>query len=191
MAIIFIFHGIEGNDQNNWFPWLKKELELLGHQIVVPNLPNPNYPQLKEWLDFVVNNYADKLKSNLHHDLIFIGHSLGVPFILSLLEKYSIKTAFLVAGFCSPVNNKYQERMASFTDNKFNLLKIKKHCPRFIILNSDNDPYISLEKSKELADNLQVKSILIKNGGHLNKKAGFEQFPLLLEEIKKGLGNYS
>ncbi|MBI2112173.1 alpha/beta hydrolase [Candidatus Woesearchaeota archaeon] len=187
MATIFIFHGIEGSDKENWFPWLKKELGLLGHQVFVPNFPNSDSPNVQEWMDFFAQNYADKLTK----DSVFIGHSLSVSFILSLLEKYSVKAAFLVAGFCSPVNNKYQERMVSFTDKEFDWKTVKKHCPKFVIFNSDNDPYITLEKSQELADNLQVKAILIKNGGHLNKKSGFAEFPLLLEEIKKWLGNYS
>ena len=41
MANIFIIHGTEGYPEENWFPWLKKELEQKGHIVFVPQFPTP------------------------------------------------------------------------------------------------------------------------------------------------------
>jgi predicted alpha/beta-fold hydrolase len=33
---IFIFHGTEGHPKENWFPWLKSELEAKDYNVIVP-----------------------------------------------------------------------------------------------------------------------------------------------------------
>ena len=37
----FIIHGIYATPEANWFPWLKKELESRGNEVIVPKFPTP------------------------------------------------------------------------------------------------------------------------------------------------------
>src|SRR3989344_4874506 len=94
MANVFIIHGVGGYPEENWFPWLKKQLEQLGHNVVVPQFPTPENQTLSSWLEVL-----EQYKQFLTPATIFVGHSLGVPFVLNILEKYPAKAAFLVAGF--------------------------------------------------------------------------------------------
>ena len=79
---VFIIHGIHGSPEENWFPWLKKKLELEGCKVFVPRFTNPENPKLNEWLKFF-----DNYKKYLNENSIVIGHSLGVAFLLKVLEK--------------------------------------------------------------------------------------------------------
>lgn len=184
MANIFIIHGAEGNPEENWFPWLKKELESLGHQVFVPQFPTPNGQTLGNWLE-IFDNY----EQDLNEDSIVIGHNLGVPFLLNVIEslQHPISATFLVAGFTGSVDNKFNDSMKTFAQRDFNWDLIKSNCKKFYIYHSDNDPYIPLEKAEELANNLSNNVTLVEDAGHFNTSSGYDKFELLLEEIKTEL----
>lgn len=179
MANIFVIHGIEGHPKENWFPWLQKELETLGHKVLIPQFPTPENPTLSHWLETL-----KQYKEFLTPATIFIGHSLGVPFILNVLEKYPAKAAFLVAGFIGETGNRFDNSMKTFAQKSFNWSQIKNNCQNFIIFHSNNDPYVNLEKAEELANFLEAEVNVVEGAGHFNKAAGYETFDLLLEKIK-------
>ena len=175
----FIIHGISGHSQENWFPWLKKKLEELGHLVIIPNFPNPDNPKLGEWLDYF-NQYQEQLDENS----ILVGHSLGAPFLLSILEKQKVKAAFFVAGFCSLPENEFKDKMSDFIKN-YDWEKIRQNCDYSFVFHSDNDPYVSIEKGKELVRNLNGDLTVVSGAGHFNSSAGYNKFELLLEKIKE------
>ena len=182
MSKIFLIHGAYGNPQENWFPWLKKELEKDGHQVIVPAFPTPKNQNLNNWL-VIFDHYFGEIDE----ETIFVGHSLGPAFILSILERIDVqvKACFFVAGFIGLLNDDLDKINHTLTDKNFDWAKIKKNCQKFYLMNSDNDPYISLTKAEELANHLDTKLEIIKNAGHFNAKAGYLEFPKLLEDIKR------
>jgi len=185
MTDIFIIHGAYGNPKENWFPWLKSELEKLDCRVFVPKFPTPENQSLKSWLE-VFGNY----KQYLNESSIVVGHSLGPAFLLNILEKLDrpIKAAFFVSGFLDLLGNPdFDDINKSFVEKSFDWQKIKQNCPNFFVFHSDNDPYVPLEQAKKLAKNLGVDLILVKNAGHFNEKAGYTNFKLLLEKIKNEL----
>ena len=185
MLNIFIIHGAYGNPEENWFPWLKRELEELGYNALVPRFPTPENQTLESWM-MVFSDYRKYLDKNS----IVIGHSLGSAFLLNVLENLDIKirAAFFVSGFIGHLNNlEFDEINKSFTERSFDWDKIKKNCRRFHVFHGDDDPYVPLEKARELAKNLNANLTVIRNGGHLNEKSGYLRFDLLLEEIKNKL----
>jgi len=186
---IFIIHGSYGNPQENWFPWLKQELEKLGHAVFVPEFPTPKDQNLENWMG--------EFQEGMHYHLldeesVFVGHSLGPAFILSVLEELEIpkpiRACFFVAGFIGKLNNpEFDEINKTFAEKEFNWERIKKNCERFVMYHSNNDPYVPIEKAKELSEKLNCKLKVIKGAGHFNEKAGYTEFKLLLEDIKKEL----
>lgn len=178
---IFLVHGAFGSPEGNWFPWLKKELENVGHTVFSPKFPTPINQTLESWIT-VFEPYFEQLDE----ESVLIGHSLGCAFVLNILERIEVKVkkVILVAPFAGFLDNpKFDEVNKTFLDRNFNWDNIKRNCMEFRILYSDNDPYIPEERVLEISKNLGIEPVLIKDGGHLNKKAGFSEFPKLLELI--------
>jgi uncharacterized protein len=173
---VIIIHGVGGHPQENWFPWLKKELEEIGHKVGIPQFPKPE--TLPSWLEIIKAYNIDK-------ETILVGHSLGVPFILNILEKSVCHSAFLVSGFVGKLDNEFDNVTKTFAQKEFEWSSIKKNCSHFEIFHSDNDPFVKIEKAYELQKNLNCELTIIKNGGHLNQSSGFTKFSELLKKIKK------
>lgn len=180
---LFIFHGTMGSPEGNWFPWLERELKKLEIEVFVPRFPTPEGQSLDNWLK-VLGQYREKINSKT----IFVGHSMGPAFIFRVLERWKIKikAAILVAPFDDFLGlPDYDRLVKTFIDRSFNWGKIRRNCPELIIFAGDDDPYIPREQTLRIAKNLGIKINWIKGGKHLNKEAGYVQFPEVLEEIKK------
>ena len=183
MSNIFLIHGSHGHPKNNWFPWLKAELKKLGHTVFIPHFPTPKNQTLDHWL-----KVFKKYEKHIDKNTIFIGHSLGAPFILNLFEKIKkpVKSTFLVAGFTGLLKSKkFDPLIKTFSDRKFNWQKLKQKSQKFHVFHSNNDPYVPLAKGRQLAKNLKAKLTLIKNAGHFNSESKWLQFKQLLRKIKK------
>ena len=181
MKTAFIFHGILGYPEENWFPWLTQELEHMGYVASVPAFPNPNMPRLDEWMDFFVKKYADTINA----ETVLIGHSLGTAFALAVVERYPTRALFSVAGFTDEMHNEFANDMKTFTDHPFDWDAIRANCQRFYVLHGSNDPYVPVQKAKDLSAQLDCDLTLIEGAGHCNAAAGYTEFPLLLDMIKQ------
>ncbi len=179
---VFIFHGTKGHPKENWFPWLKRELELLGCNVFVPQFPTPENQDPEHWFE-VFKKYEDLYSP----DTILVGHSLGGAFLLRVLEKYDtkIKAAYCVAAPIGILPLKNYKGDKPFIEEPFDWELIKTHADKFYVFHSDNDPLVCLGNGEELAKNLGVDLILVKNAGHFNTEVGYKKFELLLENIKR------
>lgn len=189
MRNIFIIHGSYGNPQENWFPWLKKELSKLGHKVFVPQFPIPKNDseghELKQWIE-TFNDY----KSYLDKDSVIIAHSRGCSFAFQLLPALGIKIdgLFLVGPFVDydqwrpDVYTKYD----SFQAKPYLWKRLRQLINYTEIFQSTND-VIPISEGQFIADWLHGKINIVKNAGHFNvaydKK--FVKFPFLLEQVKK------
>ncbi|MDO8553578.1 MAG: alpha/beta fold hydrolase [Candidatus Micrarchaeota archaeon] len=181
MTNVFIIHGTGGHPEENWFPWLKKELETLGCKVIIPQFPTPENQTPETW--FAV---FDKYKEHFTSDTILIAHSLGGAFALRILErsKITIKAAFFVGTPVGVRPIKNWDGDLPFIGKPFDWNKIKSHTHRSIVFHSNNDPYVSLGNGELLAEKLDVQLTFIKNAGHFNRTSGYEKFEELLKKVK-------
>jgi uncharacterized protein len=185
MVSIFLIHGAYGSPDENWIPWLKEELEKLNCRVFVPKFPTPDGQTLDGWI-----GAFSEYKKYFDENSIVVGHSLGVAFLLNVLENIEkpVKAAFFVSGFVDFLNNKdFDIPNKTFIDRGIDWKSIRKNCKTFFVFHSDNDPYVPLEKAKKIADCLGVDIILVNGAGHFNTEMGYNKFDLLLEGIKNEL----
>lgn len=180
-----IIHGTKGSSQGNWIPWLVEKFNHLNIKSVAPDFPTPENQSLENWLAVL-----EKSKIILDENSIVIGHSLGVAFLLSVLERQgkTIAGAYFVSGFMGLLQNpEFDNLNRTFVEKDFDWQKIKEQCGQFRIVHSDNDPYVPLLKAEELARDLNSEIIVVPKAGHFNSESGFRDFPFLLELIKRDL----
>jgi len=119
----------------NFFPWLKEELERRGHKVQAPQLPNTDNPTVPEQVEYVLENISfDK-------DTILLGHSLGAPVALKVVEALSkpIRKLILAAGFIDPHFKDHSRPFENTFDWKFNAEKIKTNTKEVVFLRASND----------------------------------------------------
>jgi len=173
-----VLHGISGNPEQFWFPWLRKRLEEKGYKVWTPQLPESDNPQIELWLPYILE------KGSFSEETVVIGHSAASPAILALLEKLTvkIKQAILVAAYFEPVN-----AVTGILKNQYDWELIKSHVEDLIIINSDNDPWGCNDKEGlRLFQNIGGTLILRHGEGHMGSemyKQPYKEFPLLVKLI--------
>lgn len=184
---IVIVHGAFGHPFENWFNWMKVELEKLGVECFVPQLPTPNGQELQNWLHL----FNSTILPIINPDTILIGHSLGAAFLLRWLEQtnQTVSTTILVGSFIGNVGiQKFDKINENFFENPFDWHSIINKSKQFFCYHGSNDPYVSRSNFDFIVKNLHARKIIISNGGHLNKAAGYTSFPQLLIQLKSLLG---
>ncbi|MBI2062231.1 MAG: serine hydrolase family protein [Candidatus Yanofskybacteria bacterium] len=188
MKRVFIIHGWDGYPEENWFPWLKRELEAKGFEVFVPQLPDAENPKIEKWVPAVAN-----VIGSVNEDTYFVGHSIGCQTIARFLENQSEDVqaggAIFVAGFFKRLTNMEDEEVKETADSWFNspidFSKVKKRLIKSVAIFSDDDEYVPLDNVDYFRDKLGSKIIIEHNKGHFNTKAGVTELPVVLEELLK------
>lgn len=197
MSTIVIFHGSFGHPEENWFPYLKTHLEAKGHTVIIPQFPVDSWDMVVEkgegYLSPIQNlkNWLDTFKKDVlpilpKEDLIFVGHSISSVFIIHVIDHFNLqlKKAIFVSPFLSTLPRwEFNAVNGTFYKTDFDFGKLKRLISERIAVYADNDPYVPQEKFEEFIQLTESKPVVVEGGGHLNSKAGFSEFPLLLDLI--------
>ncbi len=183
---VVVLHGAHGGPDTNWFPWLRTELSARSIEVLVPRLPTPEGQSLETWFD-AYDRVADDLPPA---PTIMVGHSLGAAFALRLVERAAepFEGLFLASGFVGALGlPDYDPINASFFSTPFDWTGIRERKGRVCrCWAGDDDPYVPLPRSQDVADRLQAPLEVIARGGHLNSETGFDAFPQLRDTILAG-----
>jgi predicted alpha/beta hydrolase family esterase len=178
-----IAHGAYGHPLENWFPWLKKNLQKFGN-VYVPAFPTPEGQTLESWQKIA----HACLKNSQPENMVLIGHSSGANLVLRMAEKTDkpYMAVITVCPFMNDLGNpKFDAINESFVHPSPDWTRLKMGARKFLCFAGDDDPYVPLAMTKEIANNISAECIVIKSGGHLNASAGFQEFPLLLQKIEQ------
>lgn len=183
MKNALILHGTGGHSKENWFDWLKTELEKNGYKAWVPDLPGAKKPNIDKYNEFI---FANK-EWEFNKDSILVGHSSGAVAILGLLqalpEGAKVDTCYLIGAFR---NDLKWDALTDLFLTPFDFDKIKSKAKKFVFIHSDNDPYCPLEHAEYLSKELNGELIVKPGQKHFSvgtMSEGYKQFPDLLNLI--------
>lgn len=184
---VFIIHGWDGNPNEAWLKWLREELEKRNFEVISPQLPNADKPEIKEWVLFLSDLVGEPNEQDF-----FVGHSIGCQTIMRYLEKIypkKIKGAVFVAGWfdlSGLETNKEKEIAEPWLKTPIDFEKIKRTTSDFIAIFSDNDPFVELDKNKRIfEEKLGASVVLEKNKGHFTEDDGVTKLPSVMQSIEK------
>lgn len=175
-----ILHGTSETPESFWLPYAKNELEKKGYVVSIPQLPDADNPDLKNWLPAALaETYTERT--------VLIGHSAGCPLILSVLENINvrIKQAILVSGYARPKSD--DPKPEPILQETYNWEKIRSNVEDITFINSDDDPWGCDDvEGRYMLDNLGGTLIIKKGEGHMGSDTyhqPYREFPFLIKLV--------
>lgn len=186
---VIIIHRWSGGPNDDWRPWLKKELEAQGCEVIVPDMPDTEVPVIEKWVKAITEAVGI-----LDERTFFAGHSIGCQAILRYLEsvangKFPAGTAggaVFVAGWFNLENLEDAEVAAiakPWIETPLSAVQIKKVLPCSTLIISDNDPYGCFEENHRRFGEFITKEVVVPGAGHFTGVDGFRELPAVLEEL--------
>ncbi len=185
MRNALILHGTQGSSKENWFLWLKTELEKNGYQVWLPDLPGADQPDLEKYNHYLLSNEVWKFDN----ESVIVGHSSGAVAILALLnampDNVKLKTCILVAPFEKDSPGGQWDPNKDLFNYKFDLEKIKNKSEKFTLIISDDDKYCPVEYVERLGKELNAEVIKTHGDGHFSTSGGekYKALPMLLNYL--------
>ena len=158
MKAIFIPGNGGGHTDKNWFPYLNTELRKLGIEIVAAKFPDPVLARRSYWIPFLERLGADE-------NTILIGHSSGALAGMRYVETHSILGSILV-GVCHTDLGLESERLSGYYDEPWDWDAIKMNQKWIAIFASMDDPFIPVDESRYVRDQLSATYFEFTDRGH-------------------------
>lgn len=166
--VIFV-HRWSGGPLDDWRPWLKKELEQRGFEVLVPEMPDTDVPVIEKWV-----HHLAEVVGTPDSKTYFIGHSIGCQTILRYLETIDnpIGGAIFVAGWFNLENledEESREVAKPWIETSIDMERVRKVLPKSVLIISDDDPYGAFEENKQKFGEIMAQSIVLHDAGHITE----------------------
>lgn len=181
MKSYFIIHGSFGSSQENWFPWLEKELKGKNQQVFNLDFPIGVGKQNYDNWEMVL----DSIRRFINEESVFFCHSISCIFLVKYCIKNKIKIgkAILVSGFNQYLGLDEDYDTVNCTMYTNRIKEFANLCKERICFYSKKDPYVKTEKLEEFVKLVSAEPVCIENAGHFNKAAGYTKFEEILKYI--------
>jgi len=186
MERIFIVHRWSSSPKEDWYPWLKSELESKGLEVHVLAMPNTDTPTIEGWIPFL-----EKEIGKIDEETYFVGHSIGCQTILRYLESLPEGTRVGGAVFVAPwialtgLETEEEKSIAQpWIETKIDLENVKTKLKKAIAIFSDNDPYVPMINMRLFREKLGAEILLEGHKGHFTSQDNVAQLPAALESLQ-------
>lgn len=180
---VIVLHG-NGNStpQDNWIPYVKRELEKLGVECLTPQMPDVPLCRSRYWLP--------KLKDELHADenTILIGHSTGALAAMRYAEQNKILGSVLIGAMHTDLGIE-NEKLSGYFDGPWNWEAIKNNQNWIVQFASQNDPWIPIAEARFVHEQLGAEYHEYTDKGHFGGDYYKAEFPELIAVIKEKINH--
>lgn len=176
MKVIFIPGNSGGSPKDNWFPYLKVELEKLGVNVVASEFPDNDLARECYWVPFLKN----ELKAD--EETILVGHSSGALAAMRFAENNRLLGSVLVAAYHTDLGFP-KEKLSGYFDRPWNWESIVRNQKWIIQFASDTDPWIPIEEPRFVHEMLKSEYHELPNQGHFGGDYKKTTFPELLNAL--------
>jgi len=172
MTHYFIIPGLGNSGEEHWQTFFEQS-EVNFQRIVQQEWDAPDCNDWVNTIDKAIENYDPA-------SVVLIGHSLGCVAIAHWAKRSNkkIKGALMVAP------SDIEAPVYSFPATGFTPIPVDKINFKTIVVASENDEWVSLERAKLFAANWGSEFISIGNAGHINAASGYGQWQQGLEILK-------
>src|SRR3989338_5614038 len=141
---VIIIPGNGGSTpQDNWFPYLQRELEAADITVVNQQFPDQELARAKYWLPFLESLGADE-------QTILVGHSSGAIAAMRFAETHQILGSVLVGAYHTDLGLE-NERQSGYFDTAWDWPAIKRNQDWIVVFALVDDPYIPIDEPRYLA----------------------------------------
>ena len=170
---VLILHGWGGSDAPHWQAELAGQIAMEYGTVSFPLLDNPHFPSKNRWL-----RQVRAILSSFKPTTV-VCHSLGCTLWmwLALEEIDTIERLYLVSP---PSLTSELDTIKSFfpIDIPTDFKAKQSH-----IVVSDNDPYITLDEARDIAEQTASSIEIVHNAGHINADSGHGKWKLIEEMV--------
>jgi predicted alpha/beta hydrolase family esterase len=169
ISAIVVSHMFASSSADVWYPQLGAEFGAEGHQVLIPDLPDPHSPDPQAWLTTLAQA-ADPRRAA---DTVLVGHSLGGVSVLRLLERHDTERFGPYAGLllvASMAREVGYDALAGFFQPEFDWPRIRRAVLRVRVLHAADDPVTAAatpDHVTSFAVDLGATVTLLPDGGHL------------------------
>jgi uncharacterized protein len=173
-----LIHGNGGGTADDiWFPWLERELTVLGLSVINQTFPDNVKARAKYWLPFLESLGADD-------NTILVGHSSGAVAAMRYAETHRLLGSILV-GVCHTDLGDAGEAASGYYAAPWRWADIKANQQWIAIYNSTDDPHIPIREPRFVAAQLQCSYFEFTDRGHFTDST---MFPEVRTFISRRLG---
>ena len=177
MKAILIPGNGGGSPNDNWFPYLERELPALGIKVINTQFPDPELSRQEFWIPFIKELGADV-------DTILIGHSSGAVAAMRYAETNKILGSVLVGAYCTDLGYD-SEKQSGYFDSPWNWDDVRNNQKWIIEFASTDDPFIPIAEAQFLKENLNTDYYEYTDQGHFGHGSQPKlEFPELVLAIK-------
>lgn len=180
MKVILIPGNGGGGPKDNWFPYLKVELEGLGISVIASEFPDNYLARESYWIPFLKNVLQADQKT------VLVGHSSGAIAAMRFAETNQLLGSVLVGAYHTDLGLQ-TEKESGYFDRPWHWKSIIQNQDWIIQFASVNDPWIPIEEARFVHEKLNTDYHEFLDQGHFGGDYKKLVFPELFEALKRKL----